>query len=299
MPGRMIHPSFAKSETLAGCSFRQRLLFAELVALADDQGRLRGHAGLVRSAAFPFDDLTNAEVDADLDALATAGCILRYQVDGRDYLQIPGWWTYQHPQWAGSSQYPAPDGWSDRLRYHQGPHHAVFTQNWRPESQPATPPPVDEKDSVPSGVPSGVPFAEEEVKEEVKEEVGPGVAAPATNPGAPVPPATFQKWQDLIKESKNRPATLRWMFAILYPGLDPPDYGYLGKTARGVGGAGRLAELLWQFSTRPPTGDVLAYIQAGAKRAKERAGPDEPAGWAGLREWLGMQDDATEQEAPA
>jgi hypothetical protein len=90
------------------------------------------------------------------------------------------------------------------------------------------------------------------------------------------------------------------MFAILYPGLDPPDFGYIGKTAKAVGGAGRLAELLWQFSTRPPTGDVLAYIQAGAKRAKERAGPDEPAGWAGLREWLGMQDgEQPGQEAAA
>lgn len=39
-----------------------------------------------------------------------------------------------------------------------------------------------------------------------------------------------------------------------------PAYGYLGKIAKEVGGAGRLADLMWQLTTRPPTGDVLSYI---------------------------------------
>ena len=78
-------------------------------------------------------------------------------------------------------------------------------------------------------------------------------------------PITFQEWQARIQNTKNRPAELVSMFSVLYPGRDPPDFGYIGKVARSVGGAGRLADLLWQHSTRPPTGDVLAYIQAIAK----------------------------------
>ena len=74
------------------------------------------------------------------------------------------------------------------------------------------------------------------------------------------PPSSFHQWQDIIKDTKNRPAALREMFKVLYPDHDLPAFGYIGTTARKVGGAGRLAELLWQNSTRPPTGDVLAYI---------------------------------------
>lgn len=85
-------------------------------------------------------------------------------------------------------------------------------------------------------------------------------------------PSTFQEWQQVVREGRtetgklnNRPASLVWMCRVLYPGLDPPDFGYIGRVAKKVGGAGRLADLLWQHSTRPPTGDLLAYIQQVAK----------------------------------
>lgn len=70
------------------------------------------------------------------------------------------------------------------------------------------------------------------------------------------------------------------MFEALYPGRDPPDYGYLGKIAKKVSGAGRLAELLWQHSAKPPTGDVLAYILQSENGRKKRAsgGSKEPFG---------------------
>jgi len=82
-------------------------------------------------------------------------------------------------------------------------------------------------------------------------------------------PTTFQEWSDLLQASKNRPADLVRMYEALYPGRDPPAFGYMGKVARQLGGAGRLAELLWQNSTRPPTGDVLAYCLQIGKRGKD------------------------------
>jgi len=78
-------------------------------------------------------------------------------------------------------------------------------------------------------------------------------------------PSTFQGWYTALQETKNRSAVLRRMFVALYPAHDAPEFGYLGKVARQVGGVGRLAELLWQHSARPPTGDVLAYCAAAAK----------------------------------
>lgn len=61
----------------------------------------------------------------------------------------------------------------------------------------------------------------------------------------------------------------------MFPGRDPPDFGYVGKIARKVGGAGRLAELMWLASPKPPSGDILAYCltvhQNGSKpKGKER-----------------------------
>jgi hypothetical protein len=100
---------------------------------------------------------------------------------------------------------------------------------------------------------------------------------PSAGAGAPATlPSTFPDWQQFIRDAQGRPggypAALRVMFEHLYPGRDPPDYGYLGKIAKRVGGAGRLADLLWQYSTRPPTGDVLAYIQGVTKSDGKRNG---------------------------
>lgn len=92
--------------------------------------------------------------------------------------------------------------------------------------------------------------------------------------GAGAPIVTFTDWQQRITKAKNWPAELQKMCKALYPGLDPPDYSYIGRVAKKVGGAGRLADLLWQHSTRPPTGDLLAYIQGVAKRATGPPGGD-------------------------
>ena len=51
----------------------------------------------------------------------------------------------------------------------------------------------------------------------------------------------------------------------LYPGLDPPDYGYIVTTAKRMGGFTILAEWLWRCNTLNVKGDVLAYVQASWK----------------------------------
>jgi hypothetical protein len=80
------------------------------------------------------------------------------------------------------------------------------------------------------------------------------------------------------------------MFRTLYPAaVDAPDFGYIGKVANKVGGAGRLAELLWQHSAKPPSGDVLAYIQESIKPKPARNGAS-PQGH-NLRELLRLDED--------
>jgi len=79
----------------------------------------------------------------------------------------------------------------------------------------------------------------------------------------------FRLLLDDLRTTTNKTAKLQEIYIALYGAGSPPDFGYLGKVAKQVGGAGRLAELLLQHCGRPPTGDVLAYIVAAEKRRKQ------------------------------
>jgi hypothetical protein len=129
----MIHPSIWQSETVASLSRDQRLLFIGLFSTADDQGRLRAHPALIRSTIFPYDDVTLADIQADLDAIEAAGFIVTYDADGKRCLQVVNWWVYQTPQWAYPSPIPPPEGWRDQLRYRQD--NSVITENWKGEDE--------------------------------------------------------------------------------------------------------------------------------------------------------------------
>lgn len=75
-----------------------------------------------------------------------------------------------------------------------------------------------------------------------------------------------------LREEPNKAALLRRIYILCYGEADAPDFSYLGRAAKTVGGAGRLAALLWQYTTRRPSGDVLAYLMATEKQRKARRG---------------------------
>ena len=106
----------------------------------------------------------------------------------------------------------------------------------------------------------------------------------------PPTPTTFREWHELVTESSNPNATLRYMHETLFPGRKPPDYAYLGRVARQVGGPGRLADLLWQCAPRPPTGEILPYCIGIAKGQREPDKPPEPAGFEGIRRFRERMD---------
>ena len=89
---RTIKPDAFLSESLAGVPRGTRWTFAGLWTYADDAGRARDDARLVKAALYPLDDeVTQADVKADLKMLANIGAICRYVVDGKNYLHMPGW----------------------------------------------------------------------------------------------------------------------------------------------------------------------------------------------------------------
>ena len=164
---RMIHDCIWQSESFSALTYRQRVLWIGLITTADDQGRGRAHPGLVRAAVFPFDVVSQEDIQDDLDAISAAGMVLIYQVDDKDFYQVIHWWDYQTPQWVGPSDFPAPEGWEDRLRYH-GKGHKIITQNWAGATDT---PPEDkaDKSAGKSGLAEGKGKGEVEGKEEERD----------------------------------------------------------------------------------------------------------------------------------
>lgn len=126
---RAIDTKIRKSQTYFRLTYRQRDLWHGLIESADDQGRMPGLATYIRSAVWPYDDISIDEIDKDIQVLLDGDFIMLYEKDGDKYLQIINWWKYQSGAWAGKSDHPEPDGWIDRCRYH-GKGNNIVTKNW-------------------------------------------------------------------------------------------------------------------------------------------------------------------------
>lgn len=93
---RNIKPAFFKNEDLAGLPFEYRLLFVGLWCLADREGRLEDRPTRIRMEIFPAD---NVDVECGLRALAQAGFVLRYEVEGAAYIQVSKFSEHQTPHY--------------------------------------------------------------------------------------------------------------------------------------------------------------------------------------------------------
>lgn len=92
---RYIKPGFFVDDDLAACQPLARLLFAGLWTIADREGRLEDRPRRIRAEILPNEDV---DTDALLQELADHGSlIVRYEVDGKRYIAIPGWSKHQHP----------------------------------------------------------------------------------------------------------------------------------------------------------------------------------------------------------
>lgn len=128
---RMINGDTWEDEFFTSLSIFARLLWMGIITkLADDQGRLRDNAALIRSNIFPLDDMPLNDIEEAIKLFSTDGRIVRYKKDGKKLIQIVNWWKHQKPRWASASNYPAPDDWTDRYRYH-GPENVIIENNWK------------------------------------------------------------------------------------------------------------------------------------------------------------------------
>lgn len=94
---RSIKPEFFKHEDLfdleAETGLPVRLAFAGLWTVADREGRFKWRPRTIKNDVLPYDEV---DFEAVLNALAGAGFIERYVVEGESYGRIPSFSDHQH-----------------------------------------------------------------------------------------------------------------------------------------------------------------------------------------------------------
>lgn len=97
----------------------------------------------------------------------------------------------------------------------------------------------------------------------------------------PTEPILFGQWLQNVQkppDGSNRVAQLKTMHDVLFPDHDPVDFGRIGRTAQRVGGAGRLAQLLWETVPKRPNGNVCDYIEAVENGRRHKNGASQTVG---------------------
>lgn len=107
---RSIKPTFWTDEKVGLMPRAVRLTFLGLIsAMADDHGRLVANARIIRGAVYPYDDdITVPEVESHIQMLVAANRVVRYTVNGDDYLAIRHWTQHQKVDKPSKSLLPAP-----------------------------------------------------------------------------------------------------------------------------------------------------------------------------------------------
>jgi hypothetical protein len=110
---RTIKPSFWGDAKVAGLTRDERLLVIGLLSSADDQGRFMASTAAIAGHVFPHDELAPALIRRWRDAIAKAGLIELYRVDGREYGWFPNWTKHQKINRPQASGLPAPPGFTE------------------------------------------------------------------------------------------------------------------------------------------------------------------------------------------
>ena len=117
---RSIKPEFWTSDDITELAIEDRFLFIGLWSYVDDNGVGRDEEHLIVASLFPRDMFldpreTVARVSRGLSNLAAKGLILRYQADGKAYLEITTWKTHQRIDKPNKPRFPQHDATPDTL----------------------------------------------------------------------------------------------------------------------------------------------------------------------------------------
>ena len=109
MPNRILKESICTSDSISSLTDFQEAFFYRLIVNCDDFGRMDARPAILKARLYPLRErLTLKEIQSALRALADAGCVEVYEVDGKPYLHLPSWEVHQQIR-AKKSKYPSPD----------------------------------------------------------------------------------------------------------------------------------------------------------------------------------------------
>lgn len=94
---RNIKPAFFDNDTLGNLEPLVRLLFIGLWCIADREGRLEDRPRRIKKTLLGYDDVTAEETSGMLQQLADNDFIIRYSVDGVNYIQVTNFCKHQNP----------------------------------------------------------------------------------------------------------------------------------------------------------------------------------------------------------
>ena len=112
----MIDPSIWTNEDLARVPVFDRLIYIGLCSNADDSGRLKGSAGFIKAAIFPYDPVKPAQIRKAIVRLGKEKLIILYVVDGVELIQHPHWLKWQKIDRPTPSTFPPPPGYTPSTR---------------------------------------------------------------------------------------------------------------------------------------------------------------------------------------
>lgn len=244
-----------------------RLMWVMLPLGLDRCGRGYDNPAWVRSQIFKMRvDVTIEMIQDALDWYEAHRMIERYEKAGRKYFWIPTWHKHQgDTSREADSNLPAPSSYDDPYN-----DNSEDTTNSRATHEQV------------------VTKSRSDVDTDTDTDTDTKGASPRDSL-----PHNLDGWLAFVREGKGSKggmtARLGRMLVTLWPerydGLDPP-YSKLGGVARNVGGASRLAHLLWQANAHKVTGDPLEYASkmhshSNGKDAK-RTTADK---WEEIDEW--------------
>lgn len=91
---RYIKPDFFFDEDLADLPFEHRLAYSGLWCQADREGRLEDSPKKLKAHIFPYDEV---DMNKILNDLAKKPFVVRYELNGKKYLQIINFHKHQKP----------------------------------------------------------------------------------------------------------------------------------------------------------------------------------------------------------
>ena len=231
MPNRILKDSICTSPNVDALSREAEVFFYRLLVQCDDYGRMDARPAILRAKCYPLQ--IDRVGQGDVQAWLT-------ELVAADLVTV----------------YTADGGTYLQMR--------TWERHQQVRAKRSKYPPMQSSDINCNQVIANVPVIQSNpIDTNVPAEAVPTALAPLSE--------QFALLVQELKTTNNKAAALHHAYVNWFGPNGAPDYGYLGKAAKQVGGAGRLAQLMFELVPRPPVGDVLAYIVAEENARKKRA----------------------------